>query len=158
MEYLLFASSLPDSKAPGEQAHPPHGACVQLTVMFKFLFGSLIHNRHKDKILKECTDLLRVLILQISSSLLQVWWNNLADGNRTMLRGISVGGLDCIAPYRPLRGFYCDLHINEHLSVCSRERLDWEQRSFSAAKAYLCNKHVKHAGLCSKGSHTWLRM
>lgn len=24
------------------------------------------------------------------------------------------GGLDCIAPYRPLRGFYCDLHINEH--------------------------------------------
>lgn len=92
VEYLLFASSLPDSKAPGEQAHPPRGACVQLTAMFKFLFGSLIHNRHKDKILKECTDLLRVLILQISSSLLQVWRNNLADGNRTMLRGISVGG------------------------------------------------------------------
>lgn len=29
-------------------------------------------------------------------------------------------GLHCVALYQPLRGFYCDLHINEHLSVCSR--------------------------------------
>lgn len=76
-----------------------------------------------------------------------------------MPRGIAVVGLDCIAPYQPLRGFYCDLHINEHLSVCSRERFGWEQCSFSAARAYLSNKHVKHAGLCSKGSqHMALRV
>lgn len=37
-----------------------------------------------------------------------------------MLRRISAVGLHCIALYQPLRGFYCDLHINERLSVCSR--------------------------------------
>lgn len=64
---------------------------------------------------------------------LRVWWNNLADRKSPMLSGISVVGSHCIALYQPLRGFYCDLHINEYLSVCSHYHLWAGQCSFSGA-------------------------
>lgn len=84
----------------------------------------VISSATKIKSLKECENLLHAVILQIRSRLLSESDEiihpmepppSLPTRLSPMLRGIY-----CIALYLPLRGFYCDLHINEHLSVCSR--------------------------------------
>lgn len=76
------------------------------------------------------------------------WWKQPhAEGDLS-------GGLHCIALYQPLRGFYCDLHVNEHLSVCSRYHFSRGQCSFSVSKTDLSDKRVKLSILCSKASFT----
>lgn len=127
------------------------------TFLFKFQLSTLVHNQRgnimRTKSLQECVDLLHAVILQIRHRLCSLslmkqfsWWKR-PHAERDLS-----GGLHCIALYQPLRGFYCDLHINEHLSVCSRYHLSWEQCSFSVSKTDLCDKHVKLAILHSKAS------
>lgn len=56
-----------------------------------------------------------------------------------------------MALYQPLRGFCCDLHINEHLSVCSRYHFSRGQRSFRVFKDLISAINVcKHSILCSE--------
>lgn len=86
------------------------------------MWGKPRSGKRKKKPWKNERTSAAALILQDKTpvSSLWAWWNNLADGSGPMLRRISAVGLHCIALYQPLRGFYCDLHINERLSVCSR--------------------------------------
>lgn len=82
----------------------------------------MVRYTHADKILQRmpglvaCSNSPDKRAVRSLSRMKQFSWWKPPHAERDLARR-----LHCMALYQPLRGFYCDLHINEHLSVCSRE-------------------------------------